>query len=163
LIVHRVETSPLRPRIEIVEASLTDKTVVRHLLELYQHDFAVFDGRDVDERGLYGYQYLDNYWTDIDRRPFLIRVDGHWAGLALVRLGPPIDMSEFFVMRKYRRGGVGRDAAVEVFRRLPGEWQVRQLIANEPATAFWREIIPVPYSEEHGKDGIVQRFVVEPG
>jgi predicted acetyltransferase len=34
-------------------------------------------------------------------------------------------MSEFFVLRKYRRQGIGRTAAVELFERFPGPWRVR--------------------------------------
>ena len=113
--------------VRVLEAKESYKPVVRHLLELYQHDFSELDGRDVDEHGLYGYRYLDHYWVKADRRPFLISVDGRWAGLALVRLGPPIDMSEFFVMRRFRRAGVGREAARQIFVMLPGHWQVRQL------------------------------------
>jgi predicted acetyltransferase len=147
-------------KINLVDATVEDKPVVRHLLELYQHDFSEFDGREVDGHGLYGYPYLDHYWTERDRRPFLIEVDRHWAGLALVRLGPPIDMSEFFVVRKYRRLGVGRAAAHLVFGRLPGSWQLRQLASNPGATEFWRRTIPVLYTERNDEDGSVQLFEV---
>jgi len=106
----------------VVQATLADKSVLRHLLELYQHDSSEFDDRDVDAHGLYGYPYLDHYWVEADRRPFLIKVDGRWAGFALVRLGPPIDMSEFFVMRPLpplrRRQGGGRRALLDAARAV---------------------------------------------
>lgn len=148
--------------VRVMEAKESDKPVVRHLLELYQHDFSEFDGRDVDEHGLYGYRYLDHYWVEADRRPFLIDVDGRWAGFALVRLGPPIDMSEFFVMRRFRRAGVGREAATQIFMMLPGRWQVRQLSSNPSATRFWREVIPVSFTEAITDEGLAQHFVIEP-
>jgi predicted acetyltransferase len=148
--------------VRVTEAKEADKPVVRHLLELYQHDFSEFDGRDVDGHGLYGYRYLDHYWVEADRRPFLIDVDGRWAGFALVRLGPPIDMSEFFVMRRFRRAGVGREAATQIFMMLPGHWQVRQLASNPSASQFWRGAIPVEFTEAIGEEGPVQHFVIEP-
>jgi predicted acetyltransferase len=146
------------PAVEVVAARVRDKPIVRRLLELYLHDFSVFTGADVDARGLFGYDYLDVYWTEPDRAPFLFRVERHWCGFALVRTGDPHDMAEFFVMRKYRRSGVGITAAREVFARFPGRWQVRQMRANVDATTFWRRAIPVPFTEEEIETGPVQRF-----
>ena len=100
-------------------ASIDDKPVVQQLLELYAHDFSAFNGADVDDHGRYGYRYLDAYWTEPGRHPFLFRVEGRLAGFALVRAGVPHDMAEFFVMRKYRRSGVGVDAARDGVRTVP--------------------------------------------
>ena len=50
-------------------------------------------------------------------------------------------MAEFFVMRKYRRRGVGKQMAFNVFDRLPGKWEVRQVAENNAGIAFWRRII----------------------
>ena len=151
------------PDVRIVGATIAQKPVVRHLLELYQHDLSEFDSRDVDARGLYDYAYIDDYWVDADRRPFLVEADGRWAGFALVRLGPPIDMSEFFVVRRFRRLGVGQQAALQLFREFPGTWQIRQLPRNPGATAFWRSVIPVEYRESKTEDGLVQHFVIPSG
>jgi predicted acetyltransferase len=145
---------------EVIEAELGDKAVLEQLLELYQHDFSEFDDHDVDADGFYRYRYVDNYWTEADRHPLLFRVDGKWAGFALVREGAPHDMAEFFVMRKYRRSGVGTVLAREVFARFPGEWQVRQMTANAAATAFWRQAIPVDFVQETLDHGPVQRFTI---
>jgi len=144
--------------IKVLEARLADKPVVRRLLELYLHDFSELTDADVDRRGRFGYPYLDLYWTEPERRPFLFRVAGHWAGFALVRTGTPHDMAEFFVVRKYRRTGVGVVAAHHLFDRFPGEWQVRQMRANTGATAFWRRAIPFEFTEEMTDSGPVQRF-----
>jgi len=146
--------------LEVIEASISDKPVLRNLLELYQHDFSAFDDSDVDEHGLYGYRYLDCYWTDADRHPLLFRVDGKWAGFALVRAGAPHDMAEFFVMRKYRRSGVGTALARDVFARFPGEWQVRQMTSNPDATSFWTRAIPVAFEQEMIDHGPVQLFTI---
>ena len=148
--------------VEVIEAALADKPVLRQLLELYQHDFSEFVDADVDDNGRYGYRYLDNYWSEPDRHPFLFRVDGHWAGFALVRAGDPHDLAEFFVMRKYRRHGVGTSLARELFSRFPGAWQVRQMASNPAATAFWRRAIPVDFEQEQLADGPVQRFTIGP-
>ena len=97
---------------------------------------------------------------DCVEKTFLLRVDGQWAGFVLVRVGEPHDVAEFFILRKYRRHGVGTVAARLVFARFPGDWQVRQMRANAAATTFWRQAIPVAFEEELGASGRVQRFTI---
>ena len=134
------------PNIEISEASLNDKPVLRRLLELYQYDFSEFEGTDVGPHGLYGYGYLNHYWTEPDRHPYLIRVDSRLAGFVLVnRHGVSGEdrwtVAEFFVMRKYRGRGVGEYAAAHVFDLWPGKWEVTQEAAHPGSSAFWRKVI----------------------
>src|SRR5437773_1835399 len=88
---------------------------LRQLIELYAYDFSEFNRADVDADGRYGYAYFDAIWTDDDRHALLFRLADHLAGFAIVRTGEPHDMAEFFVMRKYRRSGVGVEAARAVF------------------------------------------------
>jgi predicted acetyltransferase len=141
-----------RLSVNVLEATVAQKPVVRHLLELYDYDFSEIEpfgpASDVDEGGLYGYQGLDAYWTEPNRFPFLFRVGGRWAGLALVvrrrallSPGEAFWMAEFFVMRKYRRRGVGASAATQLFARFPGRWEVGQVVENTAAQAFWRDVI----------------------
>jgi predicted acetyltransferase len=146
--------------VEVLPADLEHRDVVRHLMELYLHDFSPMDGADVGADGRFGYDLLDRYWIDPDRHPFLFRVGPHWAGFGLVRVGPPHDMAEFFVMRKYRRSGVGSHAARALFAAFPGAWQVRQITANAGATTFWRATIPVPFEDGANAHGPMQSFVI---
>jgi predicted acetyltransferase len=50
-------------------------------------------------------------------------------------------ISEFFVMRKWRKLGVGRSAACLLFERFPGHWEVRQERTNTAAQLFWINVI----------------------
>jgi predicted acetyltransferase len=61
-------------------------------------------------------------------------------------------------MRKYRGQGVGRRAAMELFQRFPGLWQVRQQQTNPHATGFWRSVIPFPFTERQTSEEVVQEF-----
>ncbi len=115
-------------------------------MELYLYDFSEFDGADLDEEACYGYPYLDRYWSEPGRSPFLIRVDGILAGFVLVFEHTFLDtpghmIAEFFILRKYRRLGVGRAAAFAAFDRFPGHWEISQISENVPAQFFWRKII----------------------
>lgn len=157
--------------IQIIEATADDKLILRQLLELYGYDFSEFERTDVGPHGFFGYKYLDHYWTEEDRHPYLIRVSGHLVGFALVnRHGVSEEarwcLAEFFVMRKYRRQGVGEFAATHVFDLWPGKWQVSQVASHPASTAFWRKVIDTytngqyeERQEEAGSDlGPIQLF-----
>ena len=133
--------------IEIQPASLEEKIILRHLMELYAYDFSEFEHCDVDAHGLFGYDYLDHYWTEPGRYPFLVRVEGKLAGLVLVRTldesetNLTLSMAEFFILRKYRHRGIGRVVAQRIFDMFPGQWSVAQVENNHAAQAFWRKVI----------------------
>ena len=127
---------------------IEQKSVLMQMMELNSYDFSEFTGDDISEYGYYGYAHIDDYWNEAGRYPFFIRVDGKLAGLALIRscceytdLPKHHCIAEFFVMRKYRRQGVGRAAAMQVFDRFPGGWEVSALLNNHPARAFWERVI----------------------
>lgn len=123
--------------------------VLANLLELYQHDLSATFSVDVRSDGRFGYEFLPFYWSEPERRfPFLIRCDGKLAGFVLATVGSPVsadpdvhDVAEFFVLRRYRRAGVGRKAAFALWNRLPGRWIVRVFIENVAAVDFWSRII----------------------
>jgi predicted acetyltransferase len=162
--------------IEILPATEADMPVVRTLFQLYVHDMSDFIDIDVGADGQYPLsQSLRNYrdgGTAREGRPFLFRAGGKLAGLALVRqiADTPLtfDMGEFFILRKYRRTGLGRHAACALFDLFPGKWEVRELLPNKPAQAFWHRIIDAytggkfTETQEHfaayGREFLVQKF-----
>ncbi len=147
--------------LDVDPARAEDADTLRRLIELYTYDFSEFNQADLGSDGRYGdYPYFDAIWTDADRHALLFRVDGRLAGFAIVRTGDPHDMAEFFVMRKYRRAGIGIHAARAVFAKFPGAWQTRQQFANTAATAFWRRAIPEPFVEHENDEGPFQQFVI---
>ena len=127
---------------------MEQKPVLIRLMELYLYDFSIFSDQDVSEYGCFGYAHIDDYWNEEGRFPYMIRVDGRIAGFALVRSGceyhdlpDAFNMAEFFVMKKYRRRGIGRCAAERVFDRHRGNWEVTQWSNNLPARNFWNAVI----------------------
>lgn len=141
-------------QVELRRVSVDEKEILRNLLEKYHYEFSQWDGRDVNALGLYGYAYLDNYWTEEKRYAFFIQVDGKIAGFAMVNDYPevnePVDyvMAEFFVMFKYRRSGVGRAAAVALFDRFKGRWQLMRHPANLASVRFWDSVV-ADYTNGH--------------
>ena len=63
--------------IDVTTAKVEERPILRQLMELYQYDFSEFDGSDIGPLGLFEYPYLDHYWVEPDRSPFLVRVNGY--------------------------------------------------------------------------------------
>jgi len=152
--------------IEVVPAQRDQEPILANLLELYAHDFSEFVDLDLGEDGRFGYPSLPLYWSETGRYPFLARADGKLAGMVLVKRGSEIsgdpktwDMAEFLVVRRYRRRGIGTEIAHNVWRRLPGHWEVRVMESNHSGRQFWEqaisaftgEAIPSIHLEKGGK------------
>ncbi|HEX8680871.1 MAG TPA: GNAT family N-acetyltransferase [Ardenticatenaceae bacterium] len=132
--------------VELVRASVEEKPVLQRMMELYLYDFSEFEDMDLNADGLFEYPYLDAFWTEETRHPFIIRVAGKLAGFVLVRqlaTEPKAvqGIAEFFVMRKYRRLGVGQQAARAVFQKFTGSWEIGVLRSNVGAQGFWRSVV----------------------
>jgi predicted acetyltransferase len=130
------------PTLEVIPAAPAEAPIIANLLELYAHDFSKFHNVEIGEDGRFGYSPLPLYWSEPDRHPFFIKLDGKLAGLVLVTRQEAVwDMAEFFVLRGCRRRGIGTQAAHEVWRRFPGPWQVRVMQKNTSAQHFWSTAI----------------------
>ena len=137
-------------QIDLVPASIHDAATLTNLFQYYVYDLSdVVDG-DLGADGRFVVHAFDAYWSDGWRHPHLVRVDGKLAGFALVQQRSRItgddrtwDVAEFFVMRKYRRQGVGSAVATRLFDAFRGSWEVRELKKNHAAIAFWRRVIAV--------------------
>jgi predicted acetyltransferase len=134
-------------KLEIAKAAADEKSILRNMMELYLYDFSEYDGADLNQHGLYEYEYVDNYWTEQDRQVFFLRIDGKLAGFALIRKVTTVEeqayysMAEFFVMKKYRKKNAGKIFAQRLFDLVPGLWRVAQEESNYPSQVFWRKVI----------------------
>lgn len=134
--------------VELCPAQLSDRETLRNLLEKYQYEFSQWDMETVHEDGLFHYPYLDCYFEEENRFPYLIRVDGKLAGFVLVNDYPEVPgrrtdwcLSEFFVMHPYRRLGVGRAAAMAAFDAHRGTWQLKRHPKNLASVCFWDSVV----------------------
>ena len=134
----RVTLRRLRPR---------DVPLVRRLVQLYIYDL-LGDRWGVEPDGTYApRRWHRRFWRRDDRHHFIVRVNGRPAGFAVVRELTGVDgvpsreMAEFFVLRTYRRRGVGTRVARALFRIFPGRWELSVLAWNAIARPFWRRII----------------------
>jgi predicted acetyltransferase len=136
---------PFTEDVEIRAARAEDRPALQRMLELYQYELSDIWDQDLDAHGEYGYAQ-DRFWSGDGCRAFVAAVSGHYAGFALadgaVKAGQSGHwMDQFFVLKKYRRSGLGAALARHVFDALPGLWEVGQMPNNLAAQAFWRRVI----------------------
>ena len=126
----------------------TDR-LLRDLLELYVEELSGIFPVERGPDGRFGYEKLPLYWTEPNVcHAFLIMAGSNVAGFVLATRGSPasdtatdLDVAEFFVLRTYRRSGVGRRAAIALWDLMPGRWVVRVSEANRAALHFWTDVI----------------------
>jgi predicted acetyltransferase len=138
--------SAIVEKIEIVKATQNNNIVIARLLELYVYDFTEYMDFDVDEEGLFHYPF-EEYLSLPDHFIYLILVNGHYAGLVLMKLATNeqgksyYTIAEFFILKKYRKLGIGKKVASKILMDYPGHWMIYQSKNNIPAQIFWRKII----------------------
>jgi predicted acetyltransferase len=119
--------------------------VLRNLFEHYLHDMGEWFEVDTRADGSYSYDTSSVWKNGYDA--YLAKVGDSIAGFALV--GSAVewggidvqDVREFFVIRRFRRNGLGQRMATLLWNERPGEWLVRVLELNAPAVLFWRAAI----------------------
>jgi predicted acetyltransferase len=131
-----------------IELVLKDeKEILRNLLEKYRYEFSQYEDTDVNNMGLYGYDYLDHYWTENNRFPYFVKINNTLAGFIMVndyqevKIETNYTMSEFFIMYKYRKMGIGTYAAKYILNRFKGKWQIMYHPKNIISKTFWNKIV----------------------
>jgi predicted acetyltransferase len=160
-------------QIEVAPATAEQASILANLLQLYAHDFSEFLDMEIGADGRFVYKQLPLYWREPSRNPYLVWADGKLAGFVLVQKGSEVsgatnvwDMTEFFVLRRYRRRRIGTEVAQKVWGHLPGTWEVRVMQLNVAAQRFWARTIsefigkaidPVGF-EKNGESWILYSF-----
>ena len=154
----------------IRQADPEDFPALEQLLELYQYDLSDIWLQDLDEAGRYGFD-LTRHRRAERSRAYIAREGSQLVGFALT--APAIVtrtegtwMEQFFVLKRYRRSGAGRELAKHVLLSQPGLWEIGQMPGNIVAYAFWHRVIGEvtggDFKELHVTEGwwqgVVQQF-----
>lgn len=133
----------------ITPATLEHKPLLRNMMQLYLHDMSVFahEGKplEINDDGLYKYRYLDLYWTEETRFPYLMWSDGRPVGFCLIRQIEEIprthSVTEFFILRNYRHQGLGQQLIGHILNQHPGHWLIATSTKNIQARHFWCKVV----------------------
>lgn len=134
-------------RIETVQEI---KNIYRRYLA-YMSQF--FEIRDYDPWCEGALKNLQNYSQADDRFIYVIKESGAVIGFALVnqhlRFNPDgMAIAEFHILKSHEKKGHGRRLAEHVFAQFPGNWEVAVSLKNQPALAFWEQVVS-SYTESH--------------
>ncbi|OGO18058.1 MAG: hypothetical protein A2Z15_04375 [Chloroflexi bacterium RBG_16_50_11] len=128
----------------IKPAILEEKRIIKSLLQPYLNELSHFPDEHADykdQNGIYLYPYLDAYWQDKERFPYLLYDNAALAGFALVKKdGNHWEMSEFYVKPEFRRRGLGTTCATLLFRNHPGAWRIGYNKANRGSRNLWTRL-----------------------
>jgi len=125
-------------------ADIYEKEIITKLLQLYLTELYRFDDISPDpknEKGEYVYPYLDSYWLEDDRYPYLFYCGGKLAGFALVRKETDYyELSEFYVLPAFRRRGLGMACVTDIFRKHHGSWRIGFNKQNQASRQLWQKL-----------------------
>ena len=135
-------------KFELFECDIENKEKIVNLMQLYTYELSFYEDETTNftmlENGLFSMsRYLDLYWEEENRHPYILKCEDKLAGFALVRLNEEgiYEIGEFFVLNKYRKQGAGKFMVNEVFKMFKGKWEICTLLKNKNAQEFWRKIV----------------------
>jgi len=130
----------------------THREWLRHVYSFYLHDLSQFEKHEytLSASGQWQPDHLPYWLTQPFCHPFVLLAGSVPVGFAFIGQAPfpfmsedvQFRLSEFFVLRAYRRAGIGRRAGVAALSRFSGSFELTVLDANAPALAFWRAVLP---------------------
>lgn len=135
-------------KFDLIEIEEKDKNIIYNLMQLYIYELSFFEDETAAfpmlDSGLYVMnKYVERYWNDENRHPYILKCNNELAGFVLQRYNEENinEIAEFFVLNKYRKIGAGTFMANKMFQLYNGKWEVRTLKKNERAQKFWRKTI----------------------
>jgi len=134
--------------LEVVIVKKEEKQILMNLIEKYEYDFSKYTLADINNLGLFGYDYLDHYFVEENRFAYFVKVDGFLAGFVMINDYPEVKtektdycISEFFILSKYRRQGIGKKVVFEVLNKHRGRWMLKRHPKNIDSVLFWDNVI----------------------
>ncbi|RWU19327.1 GNAT family N-acetyltransferase [Pseudomonas alkylphenolica] len=133
--------------IELLQTGPDQAELIRNLYQFYAYESSDWEQEDVEVDGRFYIheEHLTRYWQAPEWSANLILVDGFIAGFYLVERSelPGLDaleLADLFILKRYRRKGIGRAVASQVLTATQNDWLVRFYDQDEAAQAFWRAV-----------------------
>ncbi|WBW97296.1 GNAT family N-acetyltransferase [Oceanirhabdus sp. W0125-5] len=162
-------------KVELIPVILESKSKLENLMSYYLHDLSEFaDDLKISEDGKFKYDGMDLYFSQEDLKPFFIKYDDEYIGFILLNSGKYVPknidymINEFFILKGYRRKGIGSTSIKKLLDSFKGIYLVEQLVDNKLAVNFWKGFYhanQIEFKEksivDDGFECIMQRFEVK--
>ena len=124
--------------------------MVERLAQLERHDLSKFRGYTPGADGVFAFDTLPSFFSEPDRRAYLLYHGATLAGFTLTRGLPDgaTSIVAFFIVRALRKQGVGHRAAQELLRTQPGRWAIAFQEENAGVPRFWRHVATAAVGSE---------------
>ncbi|MBM5456943.1 GNAT family N-acetyltransferase [Pseudomonas sp. P66] len=134
--------------VELLQTGPEQAELIRNLYQFYAYESSDWEQEDVEVDGRFYIheEHLARYWQDPQWSANLILVDGFIAGFLLVERSEfaalnALELADLFILKRYRRKGIGRAIASQVLMSEEFDWLVRFYDQDETAQAFWRAVL----------------------
>lgn len=149
--VHHLLIKKFDPTISIVKATMDDYPCIQNMARFYVYDIsrecgAISSDWAMPEDGLYACFDLKDYFEDLSKKAYLIKVYHEIAGFVLLNQETETpsnhwNMGQFFIIAKFQGQGIASRTAQEIWNMHPGKWEVSVLPNNLSALKFWEKAI----------------------
>ena len=152
--------------IRLLKASTENKTILWDMLQRYLQEMSAYYDLETVENGSYRYKYFEAYFTEPERKAYLICFKGMPAGFALVNphsyLNADTDyvLAEFCILPEFRQNRIGIRAAQHILNLHPGRWQIKYSENNPAAKHLWNRLAAQYHPVRHsaGEDETILSF-----
>ncbi len=136
-------------QMKLTPATLADHPIIQNLGRFYVYDMSEYvrdDDWGIPADGLYECIDFKKYWLNGTAKPFLLHYGNELAGFVIIdNNGADADtdfiMAQFFILRRFTGGGVGKYIAKQCFDQFKGKWEVMVIPNNSGAYQFWTNCI----------------------
>jgi predicted acetyltransferase len=138
-------------KIELIKANLSDYPIIQNMARFYVYEMSRYCGLNeagwaLPPDGLYECDDFKNYFIEDDRYPFVIKAANELAGFVLInKIGSTNEVDwnigEFFVMARFQNKGIAKEAAIQIFNKFEGNWEVAVMPDNLGALKFWQKVV----------------------
>ncbi|MVP00285.1 GNAT family N-acetyltransferase [Paenibacillus lutrae] len=148
--------------IEFRTITQSDSIILNNLFHFYLYELSAYSMEDVSNEGKYEAEDISPYYRDDRLFPYLIMVDNKIAGFILVTSPPYVtdgidySVQELFLLPKYRGKGLGRAAALHIFKHHHGHYEISMFRNNPKAVKFWSALLSSLHIDAASDIGIIQ-------
>ncbi|CRM69538.1 GNAT family N-acetyltransferase [Pseudomonas sp. 25 R 14] len=134
--------------VELIQTGPEQAELIRNLYQFYAYESSDWEQEDVEADGRFYIheEHLSRYWQDPQWSANLLLVDGYIAGFLLIERSElaginALELADLFILKRYRRKGIGRAVATQVLTSGEADWLVRFYDQDEASQAFWRSVL----------------------
>ncbi len=134
--------------IELLLTGPEQAELVRNLYQFYAYESSDWEEEDVEVDGRFYIHepHFERYWQATEWAAYLVLVDGFIAGFVLVERSElpgmnALELADLFILKRYRRLGVGRAVARQLLCEGQNDWLVRCYAGDASGVAFCQAVL----------------------